>query len=720
MTLPSGDLRVRFQEGQVLQARDLNDEQAYRLVQRRRHNISMHGWGIVRGLELEINAGGAVVVCPGMAIDGYGRELLLIEPFTVPFESLNKCPEANIAVTLRYHREPVTPLQRGAYPCGPGQHSRWHEETRVCLLFFSQDSDANDIMNRLALNCEVDPKGELPDDPNAVSPVYLGRILKDASTNPPTIDLTGRRYAALMGETMRAASRAVQLSIGAPHGIDGARFAVSLPDSHGGYTDDRLTVDSPGPTVFRGRTTLASRLQPGERMSKDSTAVLATNSLAVGSRPTETLDNRRSDLVVADHDFTAEDLKDPTSIACKLGLDQTEPLRGLRQALIKAKSKLAAELFAAPQSAGTAAGVAVILNELMRYRDLGDSLRRQVVLRPATWHLLHLLDSPPTEPFTNIGQTESERLLGLWRDSMILLVNRMLLEDLFADEILIRDDRPAGAWGLELKRLPEPPKVAAPWRAYLTEAKQESTPPQPLPVPLPELRIEIADPGGKGDPTRSRFVVGFYGLPCEAPAKDVTTPEPTCLSTIPQAPAPNTTTFQPCLTVDAACTVTVRGKLRVFGDVVEGPIGADPNDSRLQDKIVEGWVAGAMLAVDTLEVDIIQPPTPVAGQTATYTVSVTNKGPQVLSSVGVYDALWITDAPGRQVNRPLRIIPTLGVGTAAAAVFQVPPFTLPDNSGNGTLEIVLTLFGITPSLQQMYHSKTFGPYRITGKSQVPA
>ncbi len=75
--------RVAFRPGQPLRTRDLTDDQAYFLQQRRRHNLALHTWGIVVGLGL---TGGEreVVVSPGMAIDGYGRELVLPGRTRVP------------------------------------------------------------------------------------------------------------------------------------------------------------------------------------------------------------------------------------------------------------------------------------------------------------------------------------------------------------------------------------------------------------------------------------------------------------------------------------------------------------------------------------------------------------------------------------------------------------------------------------------------------------
>ena len=47
--------RVRFFNGQFLQAADLVDEQAYHVQMRWRHNLALHSWGIVAGLEPSVD-----------------------------------------------------------------------------------------------------------------------------------------------------------------------------------------------------------------------------------------------------------------------------------------------------------------------------------------------------------------------------------------------------------------------------------------------------------------------------------------------------------------------------------------------------------------------------------------------------------------------------------------------------------------------------------------
>src|ERR1700722_14092325 len=79
-------LRLHYYERQYLGAADLEDQQTYLRDMRRRHNIGHHTWGIVAGLDLvETPVPGDPTavnffIQPGMAIDGFGREIIVMAP----------------------------------------------------------------------------------------------------------------------------------------------------------------------------------------------------------------------------------------------------------------------------------------------------------------------------------------------------------------------------------------------------------------------------------------------------------------------------------------------------------------------------------------------------------------------------------------------------------------------------------------------------------------
>jgi len=79
--------RLNYYEGQFLGAVDFQAEQQYQRDMRRRHSLGQHTWGIVSGLELAQalngNMAGSqaevdVYLQPGMAVDGFGREIVVL------------------------------------------------------------------------------------------------------------------------------------------------------------------------------------------------------------------------------------------------------------------------------------------------------------------------------------------------------------------------------------------------------------------------------------------------------------------------------------------------------------------------------------------------------------------------------------------------------------------------------------------------------------------
>lgn len=80
--------RLNYYEGEFLGATDFQAEQEYHRDMRRRHNLGQHSWGIVTGLDLAQAPNGAtspggtaevdVYLQPGMAVDGFGREIVVL------------------------------------------------------------------------------------------------------------------------------------------------------------------------------------------------------------------------------------------------------------------------------------------------------------------------------------------------------------------------------------------------------------------------------------------------------------------------------------------------------------------------------------------------------------------------------------------------------------------------------------------------------------------
>src|SRR5712691_6747461 len=94
--------RITYRDGQLLTALDLSDEQRRYDRLRRLHVRYLHDtWGIALGFEVHQAADNrAVVVGPGYAVDGTGRDISLAESIhiTVP-PILDLTP---VVLTMRY------------------------------------------------------------------------------------------------------------------------------------------------------------------------------------------------------------------------------------------------------------------------------------------------------------------------------------------------------------------------------------------------------------------------------------------------------------------------------------------------------------------------------------------------------------------------------------------------------------------------------------------
>lgn len=81
--------RLNFYQFQYVGAEDFRDQQAYHRDMRRRHNLGPHSWGIVQGCDIiEVPREGDapfvdIQILPGVVVDGFGREIILLEPVRI-------------------------------------------------------------------------------------------------------------------------------------------------------------------------------------------------------------------------------------------------------------------------------------------------------------------------------------------------------------------------------------------------------------------------------------------------------------------------------------------------------------------------------------------------------------------------------------------------------------------------------------------------------------
>lgn len=135
--------RVRYYEGEYLRSADFIAEQKYHVEMRRRMNLALHLSGIVDGLDIEEDApvpGVPTVryhVTAGMAIDAYGREILL--PYAFPLDDelllIHRISQAaSYSLWIAYDLEQGTPAEARLRNCHTQDHNtRWHESYRIII-----------------------------------------------------------------------------------------------------------------------------------------------------------------------------------------------------------------------------------------------------------------------------------------------------------------------------------------------------------------------------------------------------------------------------------------------------------------------------------------------------------------------------------------------------------------------------------------------------------
>ncbi len=108
--------RLNYYEGEYLGAIDFEAEQEYHRDMRRRHNIGPHTWGIVTGLDIaQFPNGGPnnevdIFIQPGVAVDGFGREIVVFSPYQLTAEMFADFPaKQTLTVWIGYSQQMINP-----------------------------------------------------------------------------------------------------------------------------------------------------------------------------------------------------------------------------------------------------------------------------------------------------------------------------------------------------------------------------------------------------------------------------------------------------------------------------------------------------------------------------------------------------------------------------------------------------------------------------------
>jgi hypothetical protein len=269
--------RVHYEDRQFIRLAELRDEQAYHLLQRRRHNLSHHSWGIVAGLDM-LEEDGRPVVRPGLAIDGYGRELLLLNRVACGREQFDRLDTRRIDLWLEYRLD--IREERTGNACRAGQADAPHravERAEVVMMRGGADPDPRHPPG-VPVTAFEEPMLATSDDPAQRWPVYLGRVVMNLSEKGEIdfeIDTANRVYVGLNAELIDHPGNASRVELGRRPAQPDTRqvgadvyqyaagatrdFAVFSADGTAGTLEPTLAV-YPEATQLRGTTEVHGNL----------------------------------------------------------------------------------------------------------------------------------------------------------------------------------------------------------------------------------------------------------------------------------------------------------------------------------------------------------------------------------------------------------------------------------------------------------------------------
>ena len=164
--------RLNFFRGFLTTEKDWNDGEMYHILKRRMHNRALHSPGVVRhflgGLRVTQRDRGdlSVVISPGYAIDGQGRDIYLSQPVIKQINPEDFKLPATVYVVIRYAEEPTDFIAYKENPLFKG-HRRIAEYAKIEVLPTVPDIDEEVELARIFLQPDAkairDPID--PDDP---------------------------------------------------------------------------------------------------------------------------------------------------------------------------------------------------------------------------------------------------------------------------------------------------------------------------------------------------------------------------------------------------------------------------------------------------------------------------------------------------------------------------------------------------------------------------
>jgi hypothetical protein len=257
--------RLNYFTHQFLTERDFNEEQAYHLEMRRRHNRFLHTWGVVEGLQVEKGENREVMVTPGFAIDTQGREIVLGEVTHREVRQLGSDTDVYVAVSYRELFEEADHHKAA----GADGYTRVTEQAEV---YIGRQPPPEDRSAVLLARLLLDSGGNIASIDTAVRK-RAGAILADGSVTDAKLD-PGLRSGLQTRGWVRQSFKPVRLY---PVRVGGrlvrpstteAEVTEFIIDITSAYCDERGAKGTMGITVPAGATAIKGFRIAGETEGK--------------------------------------------------------------------------------------------------------------------------------------------------------------------------------------------------------------------------------------------------------------------------------------------------------------------------------------------------------------------------------------------------------------------------------------------------------------------
>ncbi|MCP4119843.1 MAG: hypothetical protein GY737_31475 [Desulfobacteraceae bacterium] len=163
--------RPHYYRGQLLLEDDFLAEQNYHVNARLRHNLHLHGWGVVHGLKVSRASRNSIDITPGFAVDATGNEIFVSESQHLTITGFE--PNELVTIGLTYRKTADSSDNEDDRPR--------NLQNRYALLSASRSSEKGEGLTLARI--ELDDDGGISEDKIDCSRTrYLKRLASGAIT----------------------------------------------------------------------------------------------------------------------------------------------------------------------------------------------------------------------------------------------------------------------------------------------------------------------------------------------------------------------------------------------------------------------------------------------------------------------------------------------------------------------------------------------------------